>query len=71
MSQTGPVSYEVREHDSDTVHRRHGDQTRGRAMVYLDTVVTNSQGGPLEGKEGSSSQDIADSTGQSLGLLET
>lgn len=38
VRQTGPVSYEVRERDSDTVHRRHGDQLRARAMAEPYTV---------------------------------
>ncbi|KAJ8333797.1 hypothetical protein SKAU_G00411160 [Synaphobranchus kaupii] len=37
VRQTGPVSYEVRERDSDTVHRRHGDQLRARAMAEQET----------------------------------
>ncbi|XP_059201274.1 uncharacterized protein K02A2.6-like [Centropristis striata] len=41
VRQTGPVSYEVRERDSDTVHRRHGDQLRARATAEPDTVLTN------------------------------
>lgn len=33
VRQTGPVSYEVKERDSNTVHRRHGDQLRTQAVV--------------------------------------
>lgn len=70
VRQTGPVSYKVRERDSDTVHRRHGDQLRARATAESDTVVTDSQVEQLNGKDCSVSQDIVDSTVQSPELLE-
>ena len=34
VRQTGPVSYEVRERDSDTVHRHHGDQLRAHGWTW-------------------------------------
>ncbi|XP_023204972.1 uncharacterized protein K02A2.6-like [Xiphophorus maculatus] len=36
VRQTGPVSYEVKERYSNTVHRRHGDQLRAQAVVEPD-----------------------------------
>lgn len=52
------------ERDSDTVHRRHGDQLQARATAESGTVVTDSQvdqdGGGMTGL-----QDIVDSTIQS------
>ncbi|KAM9717125.1 uncharacterized protein ACNS7B_020902 [Menidia menidia] len=36
VRQTGPVSYEVKERYSNTVHRRHGDQLRTQAVAEPD-----------------------------------
>lgn len=70
VRQTGPVSYEVREQDSNTVHRHHGDQLRPRATAESETVVTDSQVEQLDGKDCGGLQDIVDSTVQSPELLE-
>ncbi len=70
VRQTGPVSYVVRERDSDTVHCRHGDQLRAHATAESDTVVTDSQVEQLDGKDCGGLQDIVDSTVQSPELLE-
>lgn len=45
VRQTGPVSYQVRERDSDTVHRRHGDQLRARAPpeTVTETLETETR----------------------------
>lgn len=51
VRQTGPVTYEVRERESDTVHRRHGDQLRARATAASDTVVTDSKVEQLDSKD--------------------
>ncbi|CAL1572401.1 unnamed protein product [Knipowitschia caucasica] len=40
VRQTGPVSYQVKERDSDTVHRRHGDQLRARASPEQTDIDT-------------------------------
>ncbi|KAI9520745.1 hypothetical protein NQZ68_013150 [Dissostichus eleginoides] len=38
VRQTGPVSYEVLERDSDTVHRRHGDHV---PALLLSLMIQN------------------------------
>ncbi|KAK9529796.1 hypothetical protein VZT92_013867 [Zoarces viviparus] len=70
VRQTGPVSYEVRERDSDTVHRRHGDQLRPRAIAEPDIDVTESQAELGDGVDGSSSQEVVDANMQTPELLE-
>ncbi|KAK9515825.1 hypothetical protein VZT92_026433 [Zoarces viviparus] len=70
VRQTGPVSYEVRERDSDTVHRRHGDQLRARAIAEPDIDVTESQAELGDGEDGSSSQEVVDANMQTPELLE-
>uniref|UniRef100_A0A3P9MD94 Integrase catalytic domain-containing protein n=1 Tax=Oryzias latipes TaxID=8090 RepID=A0A3P9MD94_ORYLA len=57
VRQTGPVSYKVREWDSGTVHRRHGDQLRERAVPAADQVVSTEEAGlEVETSCGSSPQ---------------
>ncbi|KAK9528365.1 hypothetical protein VZT92_012532 [Zoarces viviparus] len=70
VRQTGPVSYEVRERNSDTVHRRHGDQLRARAIAEPDIDVTESQAELGDGEDGSSSQEVVDANMQTPELLE-
>ncbi|KAK9515985.1 hypothetical protein VZT92_003426 [Zoarces viviparus] len=70
VRQTGPVSYEVRERDSDTVHRRHGDQLRARAIAEPDIDVTESQAELGDGEDCSSSQEVVDANMQTPELLE-
>lgn len=41
--QMGPVSYQVRVRDMDTVYRRHGDQLRSRTLPDISQEVTNPQ----------------------------
>lgn len=40
LRQTGPVSYDVRERDTDTVHRRHSSQLCARAVAEPETEIT-------------------------------
>lgn len=70
VRQTGPVSYEVREQDSNTVQRHHGDQLRARAIGEPDTDGTESQAGQFDGENCSGSQEVVDSTMQKPELQE-
>ncbi|KAK9517613.1 hypothetical protein VZT92_022969 [Zoarces viviparus] len=70
VRQTGPVSYEVRERDSDTVHKRHGDQLRARAIAQPDIDVTESQAELGDGEDCSSSQKVVGANMQTPELLE-
>uniref|UniRef100_A0A665US80 Integrase catalytic domain-containing protein n=1 Tax=Echeneis naucrates TaxID=173247 RepID=A0A665US80_ECHNA len=47
VRQTGPVSYEDRERDSNTVHRCHGDRLRARATAEPDPVLTDPRPEPV------------------------
>ena len=70
VRQTGPVSYEVRERDSDTVHRRHGDQLRARVIAEPVTEGADSQTGRFDVKDCSGSEESVETTRQPAEPLE-
>jgi len=57
VRQTGPVSYHVKERDSDTVHRRHGDQLRAR--VPPEVVETETETVDTEIQEQTTGNDVS------------
>ena len=70
VRQMGPVSYEVREQDSDTVHRCHGDQLGAGVIAESNSGGTESQAERAHGENGTKPQGTVDSSMQPSVLLE-